>query len=424
MIKCGLSEMVITPAFGLSIPGYLLDRKATGLKDDLFVKAMVLENDSGIAAIVSLDAIAIDKEDVKEIRRRIFELTGIPKSNVMVCATHTHTGSPVISIFNSRRDDEYVSLLIKKSGDAVACAYKNMQPVKIGFGVGKEESIAFNRRFIMKDGSLRTNPGRGNQMIVRPAGPIDADVAVMRIDKLDGEPLGVITNYACHLDCLGGDEYSADYPGELSRYLKQLYGQHFISIFLTGACGNINHIDVVGSDKLHAGHYKRMGRILAGEVIKTREKIDTLESMDISIKHVNIQVSTREPSEQELKDAKAAVEKGDINSNEYIFGKSLLDYLKTRKEYIDIEVQILCIGDLCITGLPGEIFVEFGFDIKTQSPYKYNMISTLTNGSNGYVNTKESIVQGTYEAIYNGYTVLDSEAGYQMVSGVKGLWEK
>src|SRR5690554_5997301 len=133
-----------------------------------------------------------------------------------------------------------------------------MEPSKIGTGRGYVDNIAFNRRYFMKDGSVKTNPGVLNPNIDKPAGPIDPDVLVMKIEDMDGNILGAVVNFACHLDVVGGNEYCADYAGELSKTLKSFYGKDFITLFLTGLSGNINHINPNETIFRRNNHYKKM----------------------------------------------------------------------------------------------------------------------------------------------------------------------
>jgi len=89
---------------------------------------------------------------------------------------------------------------------------------------------------------------------------------------------------------------------------------------------------------------------------------------------------------------------------------------------VECEVQSVVLGDLAITGMPGEIFCLFGLMIKLGSPYKMNIVSELANGNNGYVYTREARKLGGYESTASSYTRLNEEAGYLMANaGIKNL---
>jgi hypothetical protein len=417
MFKCGMSEIVITPKLGSPIPGSVGDRLASGTKDDLHAKSLVIETEDAVFAIVALDVIDVPRRLVESVRKRVFESTGIPAEHVMVSATHTHTGGPTIQTsFVNAVDESYLTWLADKAADAVIIAYSRRSEARIGWGRGREADIAFNRRFRMRDGSVRMNPGIGNPDIVESVGPIDPEVVVIRIDDESGNPIGVVTNYSCHACVVGGTEYSADYPGELSRTLKHVLGPSVVSLFLQGASGDINHIDV--SSRLATskpGHYAAMGKILAGEAMKVREKTVVADRLNVAIKPGYVPVRFRRPTDTQIAEARQVLQAVDGGApvTEVKFAKQILE-LSTREPGggTEAEIQVIALGDLAIVGVPAELFVEFGLEIKRGSPFPYTIVNQLTNGSvSGYVCTQEAYRQGGYETRLRTYSRLQEEAG-------------
>lgn len=414
MLKCGFSEVDITPWLGLNIPGYLNLRVATGIKDNLYAKAIVISNGTSAIGLVSIDALDLELDDVKRIRKRIQQFTGIAEDSIMVCSTHTHTGGPVVNSFVTRRNEEYINYLINKAADAVIIAFNEMKPARIGTGKGFVDDISFNRRYIMKDGSVKTNPGRLNPMVDKPAGPIDPDVTIIRVEDMEGSIIGAVVNFACHLDVVWGNEYSADYAGELGRQLKSVYGQKFVSLFLNGLSGNINHIDINSNIDYKAEtppHYKKMGRILAGETVKVLTNIDCKDNMLINSKKETLSIPLRKVSEEDLIKARREVDANNISEIDKVFANEILEFNKNRTDNADVEVQVLRIGNTTITGFPGDVFVEFGLHIKKESPFEYNLLSSHTNGRNGYIPTKEAFIQGGYEVRTTSSNKLSHNAG-------------
>lgn len=436
MLKCGFAECDITPILGSIVPGQFHVRYSSGIKDNLYTKATVLDNGTDILAVIAIDALFVEESSVKSIREKINKLIGIPKTNIMVSATHIHSGGPVCSWGDYiKKDATYIEHMINKSVDAAVIAYKKAKPAQISFGVGTENGISFNRRFLMKDGTVRTHAKRNDPNIDKPAGPIDPDVTIARIDDEEGNLMGVITNFACHLDVVGGDEYSGDYPGELSRMLKKTYGDNIVSIFITGTCGNINHNDATGKFVSTKNHYIRMGKVLAGEVIKTLEKTVPSSNLTLASKSHTIEIAVRQPSKEDLDKAKALLENTKGNCNdlannpganlvECFYAKEAIRMSIEKEETVNVEVQVLKIGDLSITGLPGEIFVEFGLDIKERSASKYNMVNSLTNGIYGYIPIREAFAQGGYEPRLCATSRLEPEAGYKMADSAVDLLSK
>ncbi|MEF3304408.1 neutral/alkaline non-lysosomal ceramidase N-terminal domain-containing protein [Paenibacillus sp. GYB003] len=402
MLLCGVSELDITPPIGSTIPGYFHDRKSTGIIDRLYAKALVVEQDGSAVAFVVLDAILVPREVVVAVRERVGALTGIPPGRVMVSATHTHTGPAVANTTFLKADDAYLAWMAAKAADAVVLAYRTRREARIGFGSGFEADIAFHRRFFMKDGTVRTNPGLRHPDVVKPAGPIDPQVGVIRIDDAEGRPMGVVTNYAVHTDTVGGTEYCADFPGELSAVLKRTLGERTVSLFMMGASGNINHYDVLnGRAEDYAKpsrHYLKMGRILAGEVCKVREKIVTSPEARIDERKSDVVLRYRQPTGEQIEAARRAIAALPQTDAEYSFALELLEAARRGEGETSAEIQTIAIGDAAIVGLPAEMFVEFGLSIKAGSPFGLTLVNELCNGIVGtYVCTRESYRLGGYE---------------------------
>lgn len=413
-MKIGLAEVNITPPLAMQIPGYgAKERLSTGVKDELFAKAMVVEAGETVLAFIVLDIISLELEPNRNIRRRVSAHTGIPEEQVMVSCTHTHTGPP------RPLDDDalsYYPVLEAKAADAAIIAFHRRESAKIGFGRGHEDTIAFNRRFFMKDGTVKTNPGILNPEIDRPEGPIDPEVIVIRIDNADGEPIGVVSNYAVHTDVVSGTEYSADYPGFISKTIKHHYGEQVVSLFMQGACGNINHHDVTGRTDTSVSHRERMGTRLGMEIAKVRNQIKTAEGPSaIASRSLMVEASERELSEAELAwarqtlEAIRGMEDGQMTSRQIMERDRAVTRLESAARPLPVreyEIQVCAIGDLAVVALPAEMFVEFGLEIKARSPYAYTIINELSNGSgNGYVCTPAAYERGGYEPSGNKFAV-------------------
>ena len=91
-LKVGAASVDITPPLGTPMAGYYAERAAEGVHDPLYAKAIVLERDGKKVALVGLDLIATTFGIVAEARRMIEETTGIEGADVMISATHAHTG--------------------------------------------------------------------------------------------------------------------------------------------------------------------------------------------------------------------------------------------------------------------------------------------------------------------------------------------
>ena len=392
-ITAGAANTDITPPLGTPMPGYYFERLATNVHDKLFAKALVLKDASKFVALVVLDMVAIDQQACEMARKRIAEDLNIPYEYIIISATHTHTG---VRVTEANRE-----WMASKIYDAVRIASNNMVPVIVKYGSAIEEGLSFHRRFMMKDGTVKFNPGILNSNIVRPMGPIDPEVGILKLEKLNGQTLAVVVNFAMHLDTIGGTEISADFPSFLTEVLKKVYGPQAEILFGLGTCGNINHIDVSQKDESEGfTRAERIGYALAGSVIKEDPRLQTTDIGSFQVGHQTVQINTPQYTPKEIKQAEINAKKTSelhASTPEIREAMKILRVHKMEDKPFDIEVQTIGLGDLGIVALPGEVFVELGLDIKKKSPYKHTLILTLNNNKLGYVPNEDAFQYGAYE---------------------------
>jgi hypothetical protein len=397
--------------------GYYFERAAEGVHDDLFAKALVLELRGARTALVSLDLISTPLALVKAARQEIERTTGIPGRNVMISATHAHTG-PVLT-GRGLRDDalggandlvrRYSASLPVKIAQAVKRATDSLRPVIVRIARAEERSIAFNRRFHMADGTVGWNPGKLNPKILKPAGPIDPEVAVVLFESQDTVPKSLATyiNYAVHLDNIGGLKISADMPGTISSLLAQVKGPDMVMLYTTGCCGDINHIDVRWAEPQHGfENAARMGIILASAVLEAWPNLRSIDPEPLQIKSQTVSLPLPVISAADVETARQVVTRHkDPKAKQPSFLETVqaykvLDVEARQGSPTEVEVQVITLGrDLAWVSLPGEIFVELGLAIKQASPFPHTIIAELANGSIGYIPTRRAYTQGNYEVV-------------------------
>ncbi len=397
--------------------GYYSYRGAEGTHDPLFAKVLVLEKDGITVALVSLDLISTTRGLTEDARKLIEKQTGIPGKHVMISATHSHTG-PVLWDGSPRADflvagsakiaKEYIAELPGKIAEAVKKAHDARKPAKLSFGTGTEDGLAFNRRYHMRDGSVGWNPGKRNPNIVKPAGPTDPSVPVVFIetDEEKPKPIAVHANFAMHLDTVGGLQYSADYPAALAKAVAAVKGDDVVTVFTTGTCGDINHINVE-SDKPQKGHGEaaRIGTRLAAEVFRTFDKLTTANDGTLRVSSEIVELALPAVTGDDVAAAKRVIEELEKGAKpapkflEQVQAFKALDVSQRLGKPLLVEVQVISLGELAWVGLPGEIFVELGLQVKRGSPFKQTMIAELANGSIGYVPNRVAYAQGAYEVV-------------------------
>ncbi|NLW86118.1 MAG: hypothetical protein GXY38_04540 [Planctomycetes bacterium] len=225
------------------------DDKRAAVNDPLYAKALVLDDGAVQTVIISMDTTAIGGRRVSagmlndvgedflpDLRYRIERKLGISGFNVLVNASHTHPPGPLLC-------NDYQQ--VERVFNAVKQAQKTMEPVTIGWGKGREDRISINRTLRLKDGrawTMRHGYPCPPDEDVAGLGPIDPEIGIIRIDRLDGRPLAVVYNFACHpLIGMPGAGITANYPGFASKVIEDnLDGA--MAIFLQGAAGDVNEL--------------------------------------------------------------------------------------------------------------------------------------------------------------------------------------
>jgi len=433
MLEFGFYEKEITPPLGCSIPGYFSLRRGTDVLDRLYARAVVVGDDRQKIAIISVDGCHPIGRLSDEIAKRIEKYTGIKRENIMICFTHTHTGIPFGRGGIPFEDDEivadsikgYVDIFVRLVADCAILADLRCEKCIASFCKGEVKGISFVRDYFMKNSTPRTNPPRTSSDIVGPVTEADYDLPVLFIKNESGTPKGVILSFACHADCVSGDKLTGDYVSVLSKELKKTYGADFVTVFLLGCCGNINHFDV-SKESDSPDHYIKMGKKLAVETVKTIGSASVIsgDTLNASLEYINIPRLEIEDEKiekakyyiatvKEQKGVKLAADGTAPDQYNLAMSKRLMNFLATTPESFNVPLQCIQIGEFTIYGFNSEIFSDFGKIVKKGDGTGINMVATLCNDAFGYVPTKDMFYDTIYESS-PGSAQMQKEAGYIM----------
>ena len=257
------------------IPRELLDKKIA-IDDRLFVKALVLDDGSDRMALITMDATAVgcrttsqnildDSADdfMANLRSKLLKEMGIPPGNVSVCASHTHP--PGRTLCSDREQ-------LQRTGEAVKQALQNMAPVVIGVGSTHDNRLTVNRTCRQKNGLHSC--GRLPDEEVESLGPVDTEIGVIRIDRLDGRPLAVVYNFASHiLYSSPDDNISAGFPGVTSGFLEKNLGDGMMAFFIQGAFGDVMESCMGYNERINPRSACETGLMLAQSILDTYNNI-------------------------------------------------------------------------------------------------------------------------------------------------------
>ena len=365
-LRAGVAKVDITPAEvnQLEVVGHR--RLVTGVRDPLRAGVLILDDGQTKAAIVTLDTISAWDEMVTLARRQVEQESGVPAANIMIAASHNHSGP------GFEADSEWGRELIDKLGTAAKQAASAMKPVTVGYG---EDRIGFsiNRRKVINGRAV---------VRLNEDGPNDPRVKVLRFD--DGEsltPLAVVMHAVCH-PCFftwgdkgstpypsGYPKMSADFPGEAQSFVEMCYGQQTSSLFLQGCAGDIRpNLPGYPYRCADEADIQWAGRDLGGAVVRTLARSVTREELSERAEYYPIRVANSVVS------------------------------LPGKQGRIDAELQAMKIGPYLLLTMPGEPMVEYGFRLEEAiADRAIPIIVGYANGHVGYIATSDSYSVGGYE---------------------------
>jgi len=398
----GTASLDITPPVGAAMAGSLRPRTSVGIDDPLMCKAMVLGNDETRIALVALDLIAWTRRRSDAARARIAAETGIPSEHVLINCSHTHSGPYTDeSIYlEGCLDEAYLARVAVAIGEAVCQAAAVLTPVTVGTVKTSFGGVAQNRRFLRPDGgAINAWLASAEEQSLPLAGPNDEDLMAW-VFFHEGSPTATLWNYTMHVNSHFGTSFSADYPGRVAACLREEFGAGFFSLFLPGACGDINH--TVGFEEVH----RRLSEAMR-DVVR-RATPGTSEALGAVWREVRLGVRDREPF-QEAEISEKWPDCVDVFENE--------DRQLKADPHDDVTtvVQALRIGEGAVAATPGETFAQLGLDIKRRSRYSMTAVAELCNDIVGYIPTLEAFRQGGYETFRSRWARIVPGSGEVLV---------
>ncbi len=422
-LQAGFARVDITPPLGVKLMGYFVERIADGVLDPLEINCLAVKYENQIALLITVDNCGMQLPYIELAKDAIVTALNIDRNGILIHATHTHNG-PKLSLDDDTQgelDIQYSAYILPKFAQAAKLAVDDLQPADLGFAVGKAENIGFNRRYLMKDGSVQTNPGIHNPNIVRAIGLVDERVNVLRFLRADGSSL-VLANFGNHPDTVGGNKISGDWPA-LSRHIFEKAVDRTKCIFFNGCQGDINHVNAKPSkgymngmkidfDNVPRGytHALHLGNVIAGAIMQVYEKVEYLEDAELSFVQKEIEIPLNKPAKEEMPEARRILKLHEAGKDELLPYKGMMlttmvadAARKVRLEHapdtLKTLLSIVKLGRIAIVGLPGEPFTGVGIGIKQAEGYDLILPCCNTNAKEGYFPMQDSYDEGGYEAV-------------------------
>ena len=417
----GAANVNITPPMGTFINGDFVAHYAQYIHDQLYARALVMQQNGTLIAIVVVDICVMPKDFLDEIKAEINRQIGIKPTNILISSTHTHAAGSVASVYLGAADLQYMRKLPALIVQSVLLAKQRIRPAKIGWGRVDVPEHVLCRRYKMKDGyvagnpvtngvdQVKTNPFGGEHLIDQGTAETDPQVSFLAVMGADNKWISVIANYSLHyVGDWDNGTISADYFGEFSRQLQEKLNadNDFVGMMSNGTSGNINIWDFLNPERYPAQKFEKsklIGGDIAEKVFREIQHIKWENEPSLSVQYSDLTLQLRKPVTDELQKAERIVIESNYEGMQ--IDNETLKQLYAREQVLlndlpdtlDFPVQALKIGSGVIGGLGAEIFAETGLWLKQNSLVKNYFTVGLANGNAGYVPPEHEFENGGYE---------------------------
>jgi len=440
-LLAGVATSNITPWLGDGLVGnFGTPPPAKHVHDELHARCFVLDDGTTRIALVVCDNIYISREVLDDAKRQITEATGLPADRVLISGTHTHSSVSARwknPLQPEKEFTEYQRFVAHRIADGVRCAINNLRPARVAWGTVDLPGQVFCRRWLMKPGTelfnpfgepdhAKMNPGNSPNLL-KPAGPVDPQIAFLALETLEGRPLGLLANYSLHyVGGTGPNHISADYFAVFADRIQELLGADrqdppFVAAMSNGTSGNINNVNyAVPRPKRQP--YEQI-RLVADEcaqaVCGEYKKLVWHDWVPLGMRQRELELAVRKPTQAQLEHANKLLsepERPDKFPHERSYAQSAL-LLQNSPETVRVILQAVRIGELGISAIPFEVFSEIGLELKARSPLKPSFTIELANGGYGYLPTPEQHKLGGYET-WLGTNKVEVQASTKIVNAL------
>ncbi len=383
----GFARETVNPPLGTGLGGYgnHMSRLSKKILDDLMLTCTALCDGENVVLLYSTDLVAIGPSVVSYVQKQAEKNFGIPKENVIINATHTHS-SPAFYNSNVTGMNKYAKIYYKAAMDIAEEALRDLEPAQIFVGQSKTEGLSYVRRYVNKiTGEYlgkNLSPGQ-DPNVVGHESEEDEVLQVIRFDRAEKKDV-VLVNWQCHPTAPGGEnstDVSADFISTLRSQAEEDYD--VLVSYHQGAAGNLAQTGYVQGDRNNSENFYQQGRDIA--------------------KVVGDALQNTAPAQAGKIQAKLTVYKGEFKEA-ILNGTQTLSYSET------IPLYTITCGDLAFCSIPGELHDSLGKDLREASPYKMTFLCGYSNGLNGYIPASFAFPNGGYEVDQTHYIQGTGEA--------------
>lgn len=395
-MKVGVARKIITPKIGARLYGYRTDVYSKSINDDLTATAIAFSSGEEMSMMFSLTVCLIDEFLCEEIREKIYEVTNIPMHNIIISATHTHSGPCLAgnSGWGDIDSEYYKTILLPNVLDAAREALENMQDASMGIGTTKSE-VGINRREVLIDNTVA--------MTQNPWGCFDPNMTLLSFKNKSGDIIANIIHYGAHCTAAGCNvEITRDWAGVMVDRVEKITGG--ITMFFNGAEGDVGPRLSNGLTVGNIEYVNELGGIAATDAMKAYNSITEYKDVEFGV--ITDDLSLPYDDVISLEEAQKNVDELESYTRENLAGRlyyhyvSIVDYYNGKgklKDYYTFKQTIVKVGPVIFVPFPFEVFSEISLRLRKYCKYPYVLSLSCTNGNNGYLPSSDQICRGGYE---------------------------
>lgn len=416
MFQAGFSRIDVTPPFGSPLAGYSKKREADHILDPIELNCVAFSDGENTGVVITADFTSVRENASTFIRNKIAQRCNIPADFVFMQALHQHTtirvGTRPTTSGPFMKDEAYFDVLWRKYCDVAQSAIADLKDATLSYAIGEcAEQISFVRRYRMKDGTVKTNPGRGKgDLVSHPLDDPDNSVRFLRLHREGAEDIAIV-NFACHPDVIGYIDptgFSADWPGHARRITeKNIPGVK--CMLVNGFQGDSNHINPFRpkeEEQKRRGvpHSTFMGKTISDVVVGLWDQTRPLESGKVWGKVELLYIPTNRAGMERIEECQQTLKDISLGLREPLKTSTLISETKRIASFPEellfqrVPVSTLCIGGAGFVGFGGEPFTKYIQMVREKGGDMLMMTACQSNGGQGYLPTKAAFDEGGYEA--------------------------
>jgi len=419
-LHAGVARVDVTPEPGCGLAGNLIEVRAREVHDPLFARALLLHDDEVRVAIVAVDLLLVQATLREHVANRIEAQIALPRDNLLITASHTHSAPATDGRMGWPVDEAYVQTVADRIVEAVCMADDAVRPVELVVGREYEDSVAQNSRLWLKDGTIAWfAPLEGD--VEAPTGPMDPEVGVASFVGSDGSRVATLFTYGLHANVgWAGQEpqVSADYPGVAATEISGALGGE--AMYLQTCCANV-HTTCYGQADF-------VGKRIAEKAIAAVERGEAIACHPLAVACKQLNLPIRDIPAAHLReihdycDRLLTGENRGVRRDYFAAHAQYVRELKRTEGSLRTFLQVIRIGELALVAVPGEMFVELSMSIKRDSPFPHTFCLGVSNDYIFYIPTAHAYnEEGGYQCFNS---IVSPLAADMIVEAAAGLLEE